>query len=64
MTVSSSSLPLALLGSQVAQRLLGVSVPTVSLLIVIAISAWTMPALASRGIVNLALAIFAPRTRR
>jgi hypothetical protein len=64
MTVSSSSLPLALLGFQVAQRLLGVSVPTVSLLIVIAISAWTMPALVSRGIVNLALAIFAPRTRR
>jgi hypothetical protein len=64
MTVSSSSHPLARLGTRVARRLLGISVPFVGLLVVLAMAAWTMPGLNSRGVAIPADAIFAPRTRR
>ena len=59
-----TSLSLALLGSQVAHRLPGVSTPSVSLLVVLAIAAWTMTGPISRGVVILAVAIFDLRTRR
>ena len=64
MTVSSSSHSLARLGSRVARRLLGISAPSVGLLVVLAMAAWTMPGLNCRGVAVLADASFAPRTRR
>jgi hypothetical protein len=64
MTVSSSSHSLARLGSRVARGLLGISEPSISLLVVLAMAAWTTRGLISRGVAIRADAIFAPRTRR
>jgi hypothetical protein len=64
MTTPSSSLSLALLGSQVARRLLRVLARFVGLLVHLAIAAWTRPHFFSRGVGLLAVAIFASRRSR
>ena len=64
MKISSSSLSPTLLSAQSARRWLGVSAPSVSLLVVPAIAAWTMPGLIGRGVVILAATIFLAGTRR
>ncbi len=64
MTNSPSSPSLALLGSQVAHRLLGISTPSVSVLDVRGTARWAMLGLIGFGVVMFAAAILDPRTRR
>ena len=62
MTISCSS-P-ALLGYEVAHGLLGVSSPSVGVLVIRATALWTMPGLIRRGDIVFPAAILAPWTRR
>ena len=64
MTLSFSSPLLALLGSQVAHRLLGSSTPPVSGLDVRATARWNIPGLIGFDVLLFGAAILDPRRRR
>jgi hypothetical protein len=63
MTTTSFSLAPTHLGSQVARRWLGVLAPSMGLLAILTMAAWTTPNFSSRGVVILG-PVFVSRTRR